>query len=188
MEIKYKGHSIFAFSDTHGYHQKMIVPPDTEILICAGDVTSGFSDYELKEFFRWYASQPANLKIFVAGNHEIIFDLLIEKAKSLIPDNVVLLENSGITYKDINFYAAAARSWLHHEIIIPEKTDFFITHGPAEGILDNEQGCLLLRKAVFKSKPQYHIFGHVHELGFQMDKINDIRFCNVSYFNKLTNR
>ena len=187
MKINYKRHSIFAFSDTHGYHQRLIIPEGTEILICAGDVTSGFSSSELTQFLIWYSSLPAKLKIFVAGNHEIIFNSFIEKAKSLIPNDIVLLENSGIMYKDISFYSVAARSMLRNDITIPENTDFFITHGPVEGVLDNEQGCPLLRKAVFRSKPKYHIFGHVHGFGSQMEEINNIRFCNVSYFNKMRN-
>lgn len=44
MIINYEGHQIFAFADTHGYHQKLSIPEKTEIIICAGDVTSGFSE------------------------------------------------------------------------------------------------------------------------------------------------
>lgn len=184
MIINYKDHLIFAFSDTHDHYHKLQIPTNVEIIICAGDVINGFSTNDLEYFFKWYSLIPAELKIFVAGNHEIIFDLFPEKAKSLIPDNIVFLENSGITYKDINFYSAVARSWLHSEIEIPKNTDFFISHGPAEGVLDDNQGCSLLRKAVFKSKPAYHIFGHIHQLGNQTTKINNINFCNVSCWNE----
>lgn len=38
MMIRYKGFNIFAFSDTHGKHEEVQIPPDTDILICAGDV------------------------------------------------------------------------------------------------------------------------------------------------------
>lgn len=185
MIIHYKGHRIFIFSDTHGSHQKLSIPENIEIVICAGDVTNGFSGTELNQFLKWYASIPADLRIFVPGNHEIIFDLFPQTAESFIPDNIVLLENSGIVYKNINFYSVAARAWLHYEMEIPQNVDFLITHGAPEGILDEHQGCPLLRKMVFRSKPTYHVFGHIHSLGNRKIKINTINFCNVSYWNKL---
>lgn len=185
MIIDYKGHRIFIFSDTHGCHQKLSIPENIEILICAGDVTNGFSGSEMEHFFKWYASIPADLRIFVPGNHEIIFDLFPQRAKLTLPDNVVLLENTGISYKGITFYSVAARSWLHSETEIPANIDFLITHGPPEGILDEHRGCPLLRETVFKSKPVYHVFGHIHSLGGKREVINNIRFYNVSYWNKL---
>lgn len=121
----------------------------------------------------------------MVGNHEIIFDLLPQKARALIPGNVVLLENSGITYKCINFYSVAARSCMHQEVKIPANTDFLITHGPPVEILDDDRGCRLLRKAVFESKPKFHLFGHIHHLGYQRKTINNIHFCNVSVWDKL---
>ncbi|MEG0950140.1 MAG: metallophosphatase domain-containing protein [Bacteroidales bacterium] len=184
MIINYKGVRIFIFSDTHGDHHKLPIPTNIDIIICAGDVVNGLSNPELERFFKWYASIPADLRIFVAGNHELIFDLFPEEAKSLIPNNIVLLENSGISYKKIKFYSVAARGWLHYETEIPNNTDILITHGPPLGILDNQQGCALLRKAVFKSKPAYHLFGHIHSLGNHTKTINNIRFCNVSYQNQ----
>lgn len=185
MIINYKGLRIFIFSDTHGYHHKLALPTNIDVIICAGDVVSGFSNTELEYFFKWYASIPAGLKIFVAGNHELIFDLFPQKAKSFIPNNIILLENSGITYKEVYFYSVVARAWLHYEIEIPENTDILITHGPPKGILDDHQGCALLRKAVFKSKPAYHLFGHIHSLGNHTKTIKNIRFCNVSCQNQI---
>ncbi len=42
--ILYKGFRIFVFSDTHGMHEKVTVPPDADILICVGDVESDSCD------------------------------------------------------------------------------------------------------------------------------------------------
>jgi hypothetical protein len=36
--IKYQNKNIFAFSDTHGRHGELEIPPDADMLICAGDV------------------------------------------------------------------------------------------------------------------------------------------------------
>lgn len=54
MTIDYKGHKIFAFSDTHGIYRKLEVPSDADILICAGDACEGFNPADLQDFFSWY--------------------------------------------------------------------------------------------------------------------------------------
>ena len=42
MLFNYKEHRIFAFSDTHGMHKWLHIPEEADILLCAGDVVSGF--------------------------------------------------------------------------------------------------------------------------------------------------
>ena len=46
MLIEYKGHKIFAFSDTHGMYRRLDIPVDADILICAGDAY-GYLDKDL---------------------------------------------------------------------------------------------------------------------------------------------
>lgn len=96
MRLDYKGKHLFAFSDTHGMHRELSIPKDTDILICAGDVVSDFQEDGLSDFFDWFSSCPAQLRLFVPGNHEIIFDLCPEEVHRLIPENVTLLEDCGI--------------------------------------------------------------------------------------------
>ena len=59
MYFNYKGQSIFAFSDTHGMHRGLRIPSNIEILICAGDVITDFSEEGLKDFLNWYSNVPA---------------------------------------------------------------------------------------------------------------------------------
>ena len=40
------GKRIFAFSDTHGLHRKLVIPEETEILVCAGDAVEDSLDPE----------------------------------------------------------------------------------------------------------------------------------------------
>ena len=54
MMIRYKGFNIFAFSDTHGKHEEVQIPPDTDILICAGDVET--DEYNFARFLEWYSN------------------------------------------------------------------------------------------------------------------------------------
>ena len=60
--------------------------------------------------------------------------------------------------------------------MIPNDTEILITHGPPLGFGDwcknnHRGGCLDLYNAINERiKPQYHVFGHVHEsYGFYTD-------------------
>ena len=76
MNLSYKGKKIFAFADTHGAHQQIIIPDDTDIVICAGDaVEDNLHGHEYDDFIKWYAAQPGKIKIFVPGNHELSFEI-----------------------------------------------------------------------------------------------------------------
>ncbi len=186
MFINSKGHKIFAFADTHGLYRRLSVPADADILVCAGDACEGFAPDELKDFFAWYNSIPAIIRIFVAGNHDMIFDLQPEYARSLIPDGIMLLENEGLEFEGISFYSVAARPYLDGAVTLPDGLDFLITHGPAYGHLDRGEGDRNLYLAIAKSRPMYHIFVHVHEEGLKREAIIELTtYLNVAYFNKL---
>lgn len=187
MVIPYKNHTLFAFSDTHGMHSRLIIPSEADILICAGDGINSIEKQELSDFFNWYAAQPALLRIFVAGNHELLFDLCPDEARLLIPRGIRLLENSGMKYDDISFYSLAARPWLHQAVEIPSEVDFLITHGPAKGVLDEGTGCALLQKVISKHKPLNHVFGHIHACGNQMETSSNTTYYNVSRHETLQN-
>ena len=186
MLREYKGHKIFAFSDTHGMYRRLNVPADADILICAGDECEGFAVEGLKDFFSWYNSLSAKLRIFVAGNHDMVFDEQLDYARSLIPEGIVFLENDGIEFDGIKFYSVPARPYLIVSATIPEGVDFLITHGPAYGYLDRDLGCKQLFLSIAGSRPKYHIFGHVHEEGLKRKAmLGSTSFLNVSYFEKL---
>lgn len=170
MRLDYKRKHLFAFSDTHGMHRKLSIPKGTDILICAGDVVSDFQEDGLSDFFDWFSSCPTQLRLFVPGNHEIIFDLCLEEARQLMPANVTLLEDSGVEYDGITFYAISSRmiqqmQWLGRECGLPYKTDFLITHIPSKGILDEDMGSEVLKQIILERQPKHHLFGHVHSKG-----------------------
>ncbi|KAI0099229.1 ser/Thr protein phosphatase family protein [Nemania sp. FL0031] len=54
-----------------------------------------------------------------------------------------------------------------HKFAIEEDTDIVITHGPPHGIMDRtaegRRGCTDLFKAVARTRPLLHCFGHIHE-------------------------
>lgn len=189
MRLNLRGHSIFAFSDTHGMYRRLIVPTDADILICAGDACEGFSPDQLKDFFTWYVSIPAKLRIFVAGNHDMVFDEQPEYARGLVPKGVLLLENDGIDFDGIRIHSIAARPYLKAPVTLPEGIDILVTHGPAYGHLDRGTGDKDLFLAIAKARPKYHIFGHVHEEGLKRESVfGGTTFLNVSYFEELRKR
>ena len=187
MLIEYKGHKFFAFSDTHGMYRRLDVPADADILICAGDACEGFNPADLADFFAWYAALPAKLRIFVPGNHDRIFNTNPDRAKSLIPDGVVYLENECLEYDGIKFYSAPARPYLKAPAPIPAGVDFLITHGPAYSYLDRGLGCKNLFLSMASARPKYHIFGHVHEEGIKRKAMLGTTYQNVSYLEELRN-
>ena len=186
MVFNYKGYRFFAFSDTHGMYRRLVVPDETDILICAGDACEGFAPDELKDFFAWYVSIPAKLRIFAAGNHDMVFDLQPDYARSLVPDGIVLLENEEMVFEGIRIHSVAARPYLKSPTTLPEGIDILVTHGPAYGHLDRGAGDKDLFLAIAKARPKYHIFGHVHEEGLKRESIlGGTTFLNVSYFERL---
>lgn len=186
MFIEYEGHKLFAFADTHGMYRRLFVPTEADILICAGDACEGFNPTDLEDFFSWYASIPAKLRIFVPGNHDRIFNTNPDRAKSLIPDNVVYLENDALEYDGIKFFSVPARPYLKRLVTIPEDVDFLITHGPAYGYLDRDLGCKNLYLSMASAHPKYHIFGHVHEECLKRKAmLGGTTYLNVSYFEEL---
>lgn len=112
MTVNYKGHKIFAFSDTHGMYRKLEVPADADILICAGDACEGFNPADLQDFFSWYNAIPAKLRIFVPGNHDRIFYQEPTRARNLVPGGVMYLEDGGIELDGIKFYSVPVRPYL----------------------------------------------------------------------------
>jgi hypothetical protein len=76
---------------------------------------------------------------------------------------------------------------------IPKSTDILLTHCPPHGVLDiggapmQHLGSTGLADTVFKKKPRYHIFGHIHE-GHGTTSFHDTTFINASFCSMPYNR
>ena len=173
---------IVAISDTHCQHRKIILPVG-DMIIHAGDVSNEGTEGEVLSFLKWFSGLNFKYKIFIAGNHDFFFDGETDKYLStIIPDNIVYLNDNGINIEGINIWGSPVTPWLYdgafnrtrgsniakHWKMIPVETDILITHGPAYGILDKNRvnyaaGCKSLKTALQKIKPKVHICGHIHE-------------------------
>ena len=199
-------------SDTHTKHDKMTQDlPGGDLIIHAGDSTSRGYRHEINQFVEWFDKlYQYDHKIFIAGNHDWGFqDNPKDTAKKLA-------EHPGITYlQDESLYFAESgvkvygspwqpefNNWSYNLArglplrekwnLIPERTNYLITHGPPYGILDwcdnGNVGCEELRKKVDSlmrrpNRPlKYHVFGHIHESHGSLGKVfHNISICDGDY-------
>ncbi len=192
---------IVIISDTHGRHEDIILPKG-DLLIHAGDVSNHGTKNQIEAFLKWFSEQDFNYKIFIAGNHDFLFENETpESIEALIPDDVTYLNDSEITIEGIKIWGSPIQpefmDWAFnrkrgaeiktHWDLIPNETDILITHGPPYGILDKNMrgmscGCEELKKAVDRTQPKLHIFGHIHE-GHGIEQIDNTTFINASQLN-----
>lgn len=172
---------IIAISDTHGRHDDLILPP-ADIILHSGDITffSKKGPQEVVDFLAWFHVQPAKYKIFCAGNHDLDLEKNEALFRSIMPPDVIYLNDELVEIEGIKIWGSPITPWFHdwafnryrgipikkHWSKIPEGIDILLTHGPAYGYLDlvgtQSVGCVDLLEVVKKIKPSIHIFGHIH--------------------------
>jgi Icc-related predicted phosphoesterase len=169
------------------------------MIIHAGDISKRGAKHEVIDFLNWFSSLDFEYKIFIAGNHDFFLEQAIDyELQEIIPDNVIYLNDSGITINNINIWGSPVQPWFHdwafnrqrgedikkHWDLIPDSTDILITHGPPYEILDTtihnqHVGCQDLLNKVLLVKPKIHVFGHIHE-SYGQKIVHDIQFINAS--------
>jgi Icc-related predicted phosphoesterase len=188
---------IVCLSDTHNSNQRISVP-DGDILIHAGDATFHGTADEIRRFNAWFSGLPHKNKIFVAGNHDWLFETDRKQAEDLLDPRIIYLQDSSAEIDGLKIYGSPwqprffewafqadrgpdiAEKWK----LIPDGLDILITHGPPFGILDCTQdgdnaGCEELQKKITQLQPRAHIFGHIHE-GYGATESAGTRFVNAS--------
>lgn len=139
---------LVCISDTHNRHRKISIPYG-DVLIHAGDFCGVTSMAELKDFNDWLGSLPHKYKIFVPGNHDVMFERIPLQARAALTNATCLIDEA-ITIENIRFYGSPwqpeffdwafnlprgpelADKWKR----IPDNTQVLITHGPPKGVLD----------------------------------------------------
>ncbi len=191
---------IVCLSDTHNCNEQIAVP-DGDILIHAGDATNRGSIPEISAFNEWFGNLPHRYKIFVAGNHDWLFETNNSYARSLLSSKIIYLQDSFVEIEGLKIYGSPWQprffDWAFNLMrgeelaekwkLIPNDTDILITHGPPHGILDEvprqlwieNTGCEELRKKVEQIRPKAHIFGHIH-CGYGQKEDFGVKFINAS--------
>lgn len=161
---------ILHLSDTHGCHRQLLDLPDADIAVHSGDFCMVGTEREALDFLEWFCDQPYSHKIFICGNHDAcLFGANVDGLDS----NVHYLCNSGIEIDGVKFYGVpmfmedcVTDRQTRNYARIPADTDILITHTPAYGILDFDDGInygseeLLSRLSDLRLKA--HLFGHLH--------------------------
>jgi Icc-related predicted phosphoesterase len=195
---------IICISDTHNCNGQIEVP-DGDLLIHSGDATITGTTEEVRLFNRWFSGLPHKNKIFVAGNHDWMFEREPQRARMMLDERIHYLADEVLEMDGLKIYGSPwqprffdwafnlnrgpelAEKWE----IIPEDIDILITHGPPFGILDDvprewgieNTGCEELRKRVDQiasnGKLKLHTFGHIH-CGYGTRELGGITFVNAS--------
>lgn len=190
---------IVCIADTHGWgYRAQLKVPEGDVLVHAGDLTSRGLTYEVEEELNWFSRLPHRCKIFIAGNHDWLFEQKPRTAREMIPASVTYLEDSGCEVAGLRFWGSPVQPWFYDwafnrqrgpEISkswskIPNDTDVLVTHGPPRGILDKtidgrNDGCDDLLARIREVQPKAHIFGHIHS-GYGMQRINGTIHINAA--------
>src|SRR3712207_5545038 len=96
---------IVCISDTHNRNEQITVP-EGDILIHAGDATFRGTIDEIERFNNWFAALPHRYKIFVAGNHDWLFQTDNRLVRSLLNENIIYLQDSSTEIDGIKFYGS----------------------------------------------------------------------------------
>ena len=199
-------------SDTHT-KQRYLNLPGGDLLIHAGDImNSGYSKSDIHAFCEWFEAQDYKHKIFIAGNHDRMFENHPLEANTIVNNyDVNYLQDEQLDLWDeedqqlviygtpwqpefCNWAFNLPKSGKELEEkwnAIPKDTDILITHGPPQGHLDisgpphnvGDLGCELLRVKVDEQPPKIHVFGHIHgSYGYKFH--NGTHFINASVLNE----
>jgi len=195
---------IVCVSDTNNCNEAIAVP-DGDLIIHAGDATVNGTEAEVDAFIDWFSNLPHERKIFVAGNHDWLFERDELAFKKLLSRGVIYLRDSEARVRGLKVYGSPwqprffdwafnlnrgdelAEKWK----LIPDDIDILITHGPPMGILDEvprqwgieNTGCEELRRRVAEiaehGRLKLHVFGHIH-CGYGTHEKFGMKFVNAS--------
>lgn len=180
---------IWHISDTHSYHNLLIVPKGIDLVIHSGDCSNPKDPYtnelEVREFIAWYGNLDIKYKLYVAGNHDTSIEKKLVTKQDFADAGITYLENEYVTIEGLKIFgsphtpqfgqwafmkdrAKLERFWRN---AIDEPCDIIVTHGPPKGILDksydrnrNMEDCgdKSLLNLVLEMEPVYMLFGHIH--------------------------
>jgi predicted phosphohydrolase len=174
--------TLICVSDTHNCQPHI---PSGDLLIHAGDLTQSGSLSEVQKTLDWLNTFPHTHKVVVAGNHDLFLDGMTTVAdrggrEALEWGSLIYLQNSSIsltfpggrrlkvygspwTRKQGNWAFQYPRGEDRWSNTIPEDTDVLVTHSPPRFHLDLDGfGDENLLNELWRTRPQVHVFGHIH--------------------------
>jgi len=202
--------TITLISDTHAQHNQITQDlPGGDLLLFTGDLmNSGRDVNDIKEFCQWFNGlEHYNHKIFIAGNHDRMFEDFPEKAMEIVNSykNITYLQDSWVDVINdegsVKIYGSPWQPWFCNWAFnlprngpelaakweaIPEDADILLIHGPAYGFVDtvwNKRhlplGCELLADRVAVTKPKILVCGHIHT-GYGWRQTDSTHYFNAA--------
>lgn len=192
---------IVFISDTHSYHDQLVLPKG-DMIIHAGDLSKRGSEHEIAAFIAWFEKLDFKYKIFIAGNHDFYFERApASSIEKIVPDSIHYLNDSGVEIEGIKIWGSPVQpaffDWAFNRVrgedikkhwdLIPKDTDILVTHGPPYGILDKtirgeNVGCEELSNFLKTAPIKINVYGHIHE-AYGMRVVNHTKFINASVVN-----
>ena len=168
------------------------------------------------EFKSWCESLPCDKVIFIAGNHDLHYNLAFmyenfpkdAKVTYLFHEKYIYTAKSGKEYsifgtpycKQFGYWAYMEDNETLDKLFsqIPEKLDILLTHDQPYGFGDvltedvpwntgEHIGNKPLTKAVLEKQPNYMFTGHLHSTAHDCVMINNTKRYNVSINNERYN-
>lgn len=195
-------------SDTHGKHKYWDNElPAGDIILHAGDITPLGRVDDVIEFLEWFSRLPYKHKVFIAGNHDFLFQRsnegeVEEMINSRFP-SITYLNDTETEVEGYKIWGSPWTPWFNnwafnldvyqqakHWNKIPDDVEILITHGPPRDILDEierpypgedwNKGCKFLRERIKDlSHLKLHVFGHIHEARGKIEK-EGVTYVNAS--------
>lgn len=86
-------------------HESQIVVPGGDLLICAGDVSFYGDPVPIGLFCQWLERQPYKKKVFIAGNHDFLFQEDPILARDIYSAyDITYLQDSSIEFEGKKIY------------------------------------------------------------------------------------
>lgn len=180
---------IWHISDTHTYHNLLVVPDGIDMVIFSGDCSNlrdpYTNEHEVLNFLEWFEGLDIPHKVMIAGNHDSSIEAGLVTKETIHASGIYYLENTTVTIEGVKIFGSPytptfgqwsfmrtrgqlERMWCN---VIDDDCDIVVVHGPPKGILDlasNRQnviefcGCQSLLNQVTKVQPKLMLFGHIH--------------------------
>lgn len=188
---------ICLISDTHETHDSFEIEP-CDLFIHAGDFTNTGNYRAIADFGNWLANVPAKHKVVIPGNHDKTFEGNWSEARSYLPDNVHVLNQTAVEIEGIKIWGEPRTpefmNWAFNvprlkmkEVWekVPDDIDILVSHGPPLHCLDmtprgEPVGCAFQRTMIIKHPTlKMVVCGHIHE-AYGHEKLGDVDVYNVA--------
>ena len=101
---------IWHISDTHGFHNQLVIPEGIDLVIHTGDASNYLDPYsnepEVRKFIDWYEQISIPNKIFIPGNHDTSIERGLVRASDFISRGIHILNHDWMDVNGIKIFGS----------------------------------------------------------------------------------